>query len=707
MVGNTVKFIGSHATIAFLKKNDCSPLKIYPPPPDFPRHFLQPWRDAYWESEHWGTDDRDINEYYIVKEWKNALVVYFRTDRPPYLFYEYLAKKFDDLYIKAGAGYITQISELCSLFIADHDDDGKRRCRFMEWEEYMELEGLDDDDFDINEELLQSESYYEDRKEAQRFGTNPNYYSGWLDILQTHDVWKDVEQDEQYDLLYEDDDELYHPCTHGYDLDHKYDWVSYDAWVCGYLEYMEELEIYDLEQDHQDAIAWLEYENFFAEEESWQHEILYDLRGEKNILYWYVDEPDNPCWWKQEFEVISLDVELHDVWKDVEQEEQEEIDQLLPYELCCGCECVRSFYYGQYHQDYDNDWTTWDNWMDCWRKEQEEIEDWKLMNDIPTEEELYFDELRRDRPAIFKQAEKEGCKIKNPDDFERLENEMIDYLTQEAIGEAYREEQELLEEIPTEDELEFDQCRTDHQGIFAIANEKGMKPKITNVEEYERNERDLNDWLIQEQLYQVFLEEQEVFGEIPTEDEIFYSQIEIDEAANTCLITGDEIGSTFQDRTFDWLWDRYNFQSIGWVPETNLPGYGIPAFSGIGYILMFNKHGEIFYEDEWIHTDFFRMLYEHDIYKQMEEEDEFELLYQGEEGWYEPCALFKSCPKTNWHILEKIKHGWYGWHGEKSKLVFPENGGFELYGFHGGLIMTDTLSYDDLNYEFSLHRDSE
>jgi hypothetical protein len=150
MVGNTVKFIGSHATIAFLKKNDCSPLKIYPPPPDFPRHFLQPWRDAYWESEHWGTDDRDINEYYIVKEWKNALVVYFRTDRPPYLFYEYLAKKFDDLYIKAQAGYFTQISELCSLFIADHDD-GKRRCRFMEWEEYMEVEGLDDDDFDTFE----------------------------------------------------------------------------------------------------------------------------------------------------------------------------------------------------------------------------------------------------------------------------------------------------------------------------------------------------------------------------------------------------------------------------------------------------------------------------------------------------------------------------------------------------------------------------
>lgn len=303
-------------------------------------------------------------------------------------------------------------------------------------------------------------------------------------------------------------------------------------------------------------------------------DLLYLLRKDKNTIWWYVEDnnPHEVKWWEKELDFVSLDVEPHDVWKDIEAEMDE--------------------------------------------------------SDVPCEGEEIFDCLRIDYPAIFQWADDFGIKIINDKAFDFYEGEISD----RVFCEAEREYDQLLQDIPTEDELEFDQCRTDHQDIFAIAKE--MDQPITNVEQYERNERDLNQHLVSEQLYQVFLEEQELLGEVPTEDELLYDQIRADEVGDECLITGYEKGSDAQDRMFDFLHDQYRFHSIGWSPDPPFPGGGIPALSGMGYIRMFNKYGEILYEDEWIDTEFFRILYEHDISEQMEEEEQTDFFYDSDSQQY-------------------------------------------------------------------------
>jgi hypothetical protein len=188
-----------------------------------------------------------------------------------------------------------------------------------------------------------------------------------------------------------------------------------------------------------------EYYNFLIQE--------FPQEGEHE---WDAQRIQQPHWYeKEELEQEYInDVELHDIWKDIEKEDQEEIEQLTHFEICGGCEC-RSYYYGQYHQDYDNDWTTCENWLQCWREEQDEIEQWELEKEIPTDEELAFDQCRTDHQAIFATADNECFKIKNVEQYERNERELNSILISDDIANDFLKDLEEQTDMPTEEELNY------------------------------------------------------------------------------------------------------------------------------------------------------------------------------------------------------------------------------------------------------------
>jgi hypothetical protein len=167
-----------------------------------------------------------------------------------------------------------------------------------------------------------------------------------------------------------------------------------------------------------------------------------------------------------------------------EKEDQEEIDQLLPYELYTDAECYLSVWHGMLD---NHDWVTYDTWL-----------------------EGYYT-------------------LEAMEDYDKLE----------------RKELEEKEEIPSDEELAFDQCRTDHQAIFATADNECFK--IKNVEQYERNERELNSILISDDIANDFLKDLEEQTDMPTEEELNYHVYDL----------------LLEDERADFLYDSDPYQYIG------------------------------------------------------------------------------------------------------------------------------------------------
>jgi hypothetical protein len=157
--------------------------------------------------------------------------------------------------------------------------------------------------------------------------------------------------------------------------------------------------------------------------------------------------------------------------------------------------------------------------------------------------------------------------------------------------------------------------------------------------------------------------------DIPSEYELEYDQIRVDEAANECLITGYDNSADGQDRMFDFLHEKYRFHSIVWSPDPPFPGGGFPALSGIGYMRMWNKYGEIISEDECIDTKFFQALYEHDIYKEMEEEEQEEIDQLTPNDLCNGCECVLSFyhgmySNHDWVSWQTYMEGWLTWQEE-------------------------------------------
>jgi hypothetical protein len=89
-------------------------------------------------------------------------------------------------------------------------------------------------------------------------------YEDHIIYLEENDPWKKIEEDEQYDILYEDDDKLYHPDSF---FGHKRDWIRYDEAVSQYFYFFELHEIYELEQDYEDCIIYLDDREQYDSEE--------------------------------------------------------------------------------------------------------------------------------------------------------------------------------------------------------------------------------------------------------------------------------------------------------------------------------------------------------------------------------------------------------------------------------------------------------
>jgi hypothetical protein len=159
------------------------------------------------------------------------------------------------------------------------------------------------------------------------------------------------------------------------------------------------------------------------------------------------------------------------------EEAEDDIKHLLPRDLCDGCKCVHSFYYGMF--DYHDELVSWDTYMQGKRDWEEVCKEINPTSeeemDYPLGEELMFDELRAGHQGIFAQAEKEGFKIVNCEHYERNYEALYEAGWQDELLKEFLEEQELIDDMPTEEELEEDTIRMlgwDHDDWCKYINKK-------------------------------------------------------------------------------------------------------------------------------------------------------------------------------------------------------------------------------------------
>jgi hypothetical protein len=216
-----------------------------------------------------------------------------------------------------------------------------------------------------------------------------------------------------------------------------------------------------------------------------------DKKGNFYEFFTEIDQDPYKDWAEYEYELIQEFPQDGEHKWDAERiqqphwyEEDDDIEFLLPYELYTDAECYLSVWHGMLD---NHNWVTYDTWL-------------------------------------------EG------------------YYTLEAMeeyDELERKELEEKEEIPSDEELAFDQCRTDHQAIFATADNECFK--IKNVEQYERNERELNSILISDDIANDFLKDLEEQTDMPTEEELNYHVYDL----------------LLEDERADFLYDSDPYQYIG------------------------------------------------------------------------------------------------------------------------------------------------
>jgi hypothetical protein len=221
-----------------------------------------------------------------------------------------------------------------------------------------------------------------------------------------------------------------------------------------------------------------------------------DKKGNFYEFFTEIDQDPYKDWAEYEYELIQEFPQDGEHKWDAERiqqphwyEEDDDIEFLLPYELYTDAECYLSVWHGMLD---NHDWVTYDTWLEGYytleamdlydELERKELEE---KNEIPNVKELEWDEQR-------------------------------------ILQVHWYEEKE---DIPTKDELEFDQCRTDHQAIFATADNECFK--IKNVEQYERNERELNSILISDDMANEFLKDLEEQTDMPTEKELWYDDLRV------------------------------------------------------------------------------------------------------------------------------------------------------------------------------------
>ena len=187
--------------------------------------------------------------------------------------------------------------------------------------------------------------WYLKHKNGDVFHSEDEGIVEYLKLLSEHNVYKEIENQEKEDLLAFADKVTHESIVLNQDpniLWWSKETEDYIYWTDREFEYV------SLEVEHHDVWKDVEREEFedllaFAEQE-YHNEDLYEintgwadgkrmdkleeiylLESDPNILCWWNEEQDYIYWIERDIEFVSPEVEQHDVWKDVEQEEQEDI----------------------------------------------------------------------------------------------------------------------------------------------------------------------------------------------------------------------------------------------------------------------------------------------------------------------------------------------------------------------------------------------